>query len=123
MRKATTSIVYTSTWTKGTKLCYVHSERKDGDRTARFWFTGWNPFPCMYMVSTAKIVTKWLVDNGWTREIRARISRTNDVIDDCTGEVLDHSVSIYNYIPVRETAPEEELELIEILEDDEEYFD
>ena len=123
MRKATTTIVYTSTWTKGAKICTVHSERKDGDRTARFWFTGWNPFPCFYMMSSAKIVTKWLVDNGWTREIRARISATLDVIDDCTGEILNHSVAVYNYIPVRETATEEELELIEVCEDEEEYFD
>lgn len=122
MRKVENKIVYTSTWTKGTKICRVHSERKDGDRTARFWFTGWNPFPCFYMMSSAKIVTKWLIDNGWTREIRARISRTNYVIDDCTGELLDHNVTVYNYIPVRETAPEEE-ELIEVLEeDDEDYF-
>lgn len=123
MRKATTTIVYMSTWTKGNKLCNVRSERKYGDRVARFWFSGWNPFPCFYMTSTAKIVTKWLVDNGWTREVRARISVTNDVIDDCTGEILDHSVTVYNYIPVRETVPEEELEQIEVCEDEEDYFD
>ncbi len=122
MRKVENKIVYTSTWTKGTKLCRVHSERESGDRVAKFWFTGWNPFPCMYMTSTAKCVTKWLIDNGWTREVCARISWTHNVIDDCTGEVLDHSVSVYSYIPVRETAPEEELEFVEVLEDDEDDF-
>ena len=100
--KKETSIVYTSHWIKDGHHCAVHSERKAGDYTAKFWFTDWNPFPCMHMVSTFAVVGKWLTENGWTREIPARISYTTDTIDETTGELIDHTISVYNYVPVHE---------------------
>lgn len=96
--KAETNVVYTSHWEKGNLSCTVHSERKSGDRTARFWFTGYNPFPCFYMVSTATCITRWLRENGWVQNHNSRVSYTTDTIDEW-GDTIDHSVTVY-YMPV-----------------------
>lgn len=103
--KRETVVTYMSTWTKEGKTCHVHSERKAGDRTAKFWFRGWNPFPCMYMTSTATCVGNWLNSNGWKRIPNDRINIIDDDIDETTGEILNHSVLVYNFIPTRESEP------------------
>ena len=107
--KTEREICYVSEWTKGDKTCKVHSARKDGNKKANVWFTGWNPFPCFAMETTATCVIKWLKANGWERKVNGSITMFNDTIDEETGEVVDHTTTVYNYIPVtenKETIPE-----------------
>lgn len=108
MRKET-SVVYTSKWTDGSHTCMVHSERKSGERFAKFWFTGWNPFPCVYMESTYTIISEWLTAAGYKKAIQERVSYTTDTIDSETGEIIDHTNVVYitKAIPeTKETIPE-----------------
>lgn len=108
MRKET-SVVYTSKWTNGNHTCMVHSERKSGERFAKFWFTGWNPFPCVYMESTYTLISEWLTAAGYKKAIQERVSYTTDTIDSETGEIIDHTNVVYitKAIPeTKETIPE-----------------
>lgn len=104
MRKET-SVAYTSKWTDGNHTCMVHSERKSGERFAKFWFTGWNPFPCVYMESTYTLISEWLTAAGYKKAIQERVSYTTDTIDSETGEIIDHATAVYitKAIPATET--------------------
>lgn len=106
MRKREVSVVFVSRWSKENEICTVHSKRKEGDKTARFWFTGYNPFPCFYMMSTYTCVSGWLEGNGWKKDNFQRVSYTTDIIDDATGEILEHNCSVYNTRVIREKAEE-----------------
>ena len=98
----TVTIIYESTWTKGNRVCRVYSRKKGDEKKSFFWFAGDNPFPCFNMSSTFVCVSKWLAENGWQREINSRTTYINDVINDETGELIDHSTVVYNYVPARE---------------------
>lgn len=92
-------ITRSSKWKKGDKLCTMYSVREnDADMKMKFWFAGWNPFPCFHMMSTYEVIEKWMKENGWEMLQTGSIaSFEKKEIDDETGEIKKVDTTVHHY--------------------------